>query len=73
LSAEKIDVYVACGDVKGTPKDDQSQIDLKELNSSGYQSMAWLKDNGDGTTTVDTVLRESDHGMMRTPEATPSY
>src|SRR4051812_8701711 len=41
LSTEMIDVYVACGDVKGTPKDDQSQIDLKELNSSGYQSMAW--------------------------------
>lgn len=68
-----IDVYVACGDVKGTPKDDQSQIDLKELNSSGYQSMAWLKDNDDDTTTLDTVLRESDHAMMRTPEATPSY
>jgi hypothetical protein len=72
-SAEKIDVYIACGDVKGTPTDNQLQIDLKELNNSGFQGMARLTDNGDGTTTVDAVLMESGHGMMGTPEATPSY
>jgi hypothetical protein len=72
-SAEKIDVYIACGDVKGTPNDDQLQIDLHELNNSGYQGMARLTDNGDGTSTVEAVLMKSDHGMMGTPEATPSY
>ena len=73
LSAEQIDVYIACGDVTGTPTDDQLQIDLEELNNSGYQGMARLTDNGDGTTTVEAVLMQSDHGMMGTPEATPSY
>jgi hypothetical protein len=72
-SAEKIDVYIACGDVKGTPDGDQLQIDLEELDNSGFQGMARLTDNGDGTTTVEAVLMESDHGMMGTPEATPSY
>src|SRR5215217_5067109 len=42
LSAEEIDVYIACGDVTGTPDGDQLQIDLEELNNSGYQGMAWL-------------------------------
>ena len=72
-SAKKIDVYIACGDVKGTPQDNQLQIDLHELNNSGFQGMARLTDNGDGTTTVEAVLVASDHGMMGTPEATPSY
>ena len=70
LSAEEIDVYIACGDVMGTPDGDQLQIDLEELNNSGYQGMAWLMDNGDGTTTVNAVLMQSDG--MATPEATPS-
>ena len=70
LSAEEIDVYIACGDVTGTPDGDQLQIDLEELNNSGYQGMAWLMDNGDGTTTVNAVLMQSDR--MATPEATPS-
>ena len=73
LSAEQIDVYIACGDVTGTPNDNQLQIELQELNNSGYQGMARLTDNGDGTTTVEAVLTQSDHGMMGTPEATPSY
>jgi hypothetical protein len=70
LSAEQIDVYIACGDVTGTPDGDQLQIDLEELNNSGYQGMAWLMDNGDDTTTVNAVLMQSNR--MGTPEATPS-
>ena len=70
LSAEEIDVYIACGDVAGTPDGGRLQIDLEELNNSGYQGMAWLMDNGDGTTTVNAVLMQSDR--MATPEATPS-
>jgi len=70
LSAEQIDVYIACGDVTGTPDGDQLQIDLEELNNSGYQGMAWLMDNGDDTTTVNAVLMQSNR--MGTPQATPS-
>ena len=70
LSAEEIGVYIACGDLTGTPDGDQLQIDLEELNNSGYQGMAWLMDNGDGTTTATAVLMQSDR--MATPEATPS-
>ena len=72
LSAEEIDVYIACGDITGTADGGQLQIELEELNDSGYQGMAMLRDNGDGTTTVDAVLMQSEGGMMGTPEATPS-
>jgi hypothetical protein len=71
-SAEQIDVYIACGDVTGTPNDNQLQIELHELNNSGYQGMAWLMDNGDGTTTVEAVLMQREGGAMATPQATPS-
>jgi hypothetical protein len=72
LSAEEIDVYIACGDITGTPDGDQLQIALEELNDSGYQGMAWLIDNGDGTVTVNAMLMPSDGGMMGTPEASPT-
>ncbi len=70
-SAEKIDVYIACGDITGTADGGKLEIDLEELNDSGYEGKATLMDNGDGTTTVDITLMESEE-MMGTPEATPS-
>jgi hypothetical protein len=36
------------------------------------ESSARLMDNGDGTTTVDPVLMQSNRGMMGAAEATPS-
>ncbi len=72
LSAEEIDVYIACGDLTGTADGGQLQIELDELNNSGYQGMAMLMDAGDGTTRVDVVLMQSDGGMMGTPEASPT-
>jgi hypothetical protein len=70
-SMDKIDVYIACGDIDGTPENGQLQIELQEQNNSGVHGMAWLTDNGDGTTTVDVVLLGM-HGMMGTPEASPA-
>lgn len=64
-SMENIQNYIACGDVTGTATGGQLQIDLQELNGSGYMGQATLKDNGDGTTTV-TVL------LMHTGAATPA-
>ena len=71
LSAEEIDVYIACGDITGTADGGQLQIELAELNESGFEGMAMLMDAGNGTTRVDVMLMPSRDGMG-TPEATPS-
>ena len=70
LSAEEIGVYIACGDITGEADDDGLEIMLEEQNDSGYQGMATLMDNGDGTTTVDVMLMMSGDEMMQ--EATPT-
>jgi hypothetical protein len=72
LSAEQIDVYIACGDITGTADGGQLKIDLQELNNSGYIGRARLTDNGDDTTTVDVVLMQREGGMMATPAASPT-
>ena len=72
LSAEEIEVYIACGDITGTADGGQLQIELQELNESGFHGIAILMDAGDGTTTVDVMLMHTEGGMMATPEATPS-
>lgn len=64
-SMENIQNYIACGDVTGTATGGQLQINLKELNGSGYMGQATLKDNGDGTTIVTVML-------MHTGAATPA-
>ncbi len=66
-SAEAIDVYIACGDITGEPTDGMLEIELLELNGSGYMGTAMLMDNGDGTTDVTVMLMES--GTMATPAA----
>ncbi len=69
-SAENIENYIACGDLTGTPEDGTLEIELDELNDSGFMGMATLEDNGDGTTTVNVMLTAADGGMgMGTPEA----
>lgn len=57
LSTEQITVYIACGNLGGTP-DDQGNlfVGLAELNASGYSGTVWLHDRGDGTTTVTIFL-----------------
>jgi hypothetical protein len=70
-SPENIQNYIACGDLTGTPTNGLLQIQLNELNGSGYQGMAALQDNGDGTTTVIVVLMPTGAGAA-TPAATPA-
>jgi hypothetical protein len=72
LSPEEIDVYIACGDITGTADGGQLQIELEELNDSGYHGMAMLMATGDDTTRVDVWLMQREDGAMGTPEATPS-
>jgi hypothetical protein len=67
-SAENIQNYIACGDLTGTATDGKLQIQLKELNGSGFTGEAHLVDNGDGTTTVTVNLMQGGTG---TPEASP--
>ena len=55
-SAENIGHYIACGNVAGTPNGQDLFIGLGELNGSGESGIAWLHDNGDGSTTVSVFL-----------------
>lgn len=67
-SAENIDVYIACGNITGEPTDGRLQIDVNELNDSGFAGIAVLEANEDDTTTVTVTLRD-----LSVPiEATPS-
>lgn len=71
-SMEEIDVYIACGEITGDSTASELAIDLNELNDSGYSGRARLMDNGDGTTTVDVMLMESETysaGMEATPSS----
>jgi hypothetical protein len=68
-SVENIQNYIACGDVTGTPTDGELEIQLGELNGSGYSGTATLTDNGDGTTTVYVEVTHSGTG---TPAASPA-
>jgi len=69
LSAPEIGTYIACGDIAGHGNGHQLQLELHELNGSGYQGQALLTDNGDGTMTVTVVLTHS--GAVGTPVASP--
>ncbi|MGE3796964.1 MAG: cupredoxin family copper-binding protein [Thermomicrobiales bacterium] len=63
-SDENIQNYIACGDVGGGmmgPSD--LAIGLGALNDSGYSGVAWLRDNGDGTTMVTIFLTGASMGM----------
>jgi hypothetical protein len=70
LSAEEIGTYIACGDIAGHGSGHQLQLELHELNGSGYQGQATLTDNGDGTMTVTVVLTHTEG--VGTPVASPS-
>jgi hypothetical protein len=66
-SAQEIDVYIACGDVKGEVKDGTLYVDLKQQNNSGVAGQAILRDLGNGKTQVTITLTDA-----TPPEATPS-
>ena len=56
-SKENIQNYILCGDLGGTVIGGTDlAIGLSQLNDSGYSGVAWLHDNGDGTTTLDVTL-----------------
>ena len=61
-SPETIQTYIACGDLTGTATDGELNIQLEEVNDSGFVGVAHLVDNGDGTTTVRVSIMYSDTG-----------
>jgi len=71
-SPQNIQIYIACGDLTGTPENGELTIDLQELNASGFAGQAVLTDNGDGTTTVMVSLFSSAGMVTGTPVASPS-
>ena len=79
LSADEIDVYIACGDIGGVVTMDEGEeeneliIGLGELNDSGHTGIAWLAAEGD-TTRVRVSLVEPGGmtaGAEAAQEATP--
>jgi uncharacterized cupredoxin-like copper-binding protein len=58
-SAASIGNYIACGNIGGAVMGSDLAVGLGELNKSGYSGVAWLHDNGDGTTTVSVYLTEA--------------
>jgi hypothetical protein len=61
LSAEEMDVYIACGDIGGELVVDDDgrthlQIGLGELNDSGHTGIAWLGSDGDQTEVVINLI-----------------
>lgn len=69
-SEENIDVYIACGDITGEPEPAGfMNVELQELNGSGYMGEATLVANDDGTTNVTVTLF---YVGEATPVATPA-
>jgi plastocyanin len=65
--------YIACGNIGGEVAGGSLAIGLAELNNSGYSGIAWLHDNGDGTTTVLVGLTETGaEGGEATPAESPA-
>lgn len=59
-SADNIGNYILCGDLGGMVMGGTDlAVGLGELNDSGYSGIAWLHDNGDGTTSVKLFTTES--------------
>lgn len=69
-SPDQIQNYIACGDVDGEASNGHLEVDLNELNDSGYTGRAELTENPDDTTTVTITLMQG--ASMETPEATPA-
>jgi len=70
-SAANIQNYISCGDIGGMMMGSDLAIGLGALNDSGESGVAWLHDNGDGTTNVAIFLTYTEAaGEASTPEAT---
>lgn len=66
LSADQIDVYIACGEIGGVMAPDGSlTIGLREQGDSGYTGIAYLVPGADGASTDVTVFLADTGGRNR--------
>jgi hypothetical protein len=66
LSADQIDVYIACGEIGGVVAPDGSlTIGLGEQSDSGYTGIAYLAPGADGASTDVTVFLAETGGRNR--------
>jgi hypothetical protein len=66
LSADQIDVYIACGEIGGVVAPDGSlTIGLGEQSDSGYTGIAYLAPGADGASTDVTVFVAETQGRNR--------
>jgi plastocyanin len=80
LSADEIDVYIACGDIGGAVTTDEGGrteliIGLGELNDSGHHGVAWLGADGEQTEVVVVLVEPATMGQAgaeAAQEATPA-
>jgi plastocyanin len=80
LSADEIDVYIACGDIGGVITTDEGEgeeelvIGLGELNDSGHTGIAWLGAEGDTTRVLVELIEPGDMeaGSEAAQEASPA-
>lgn len=70
-SAQNIGNYISCGDIAGTATGADLFVGIGELNRSGFSGIAWLHDNGDGSTTVSVFLSQGLSGAAA-PVASPT-
>ena len=57
LSAEQIDIYIACGEIGGTLTPEGTVIiGLREMNDSGFTGIAYLAPGADGASTDVSVF-----------------
>lgn len=70
-SADDMGTIIACGAIGGHEVNDSFLIGLSPVGGSGYAGVAWLTDNGDGTTdVVVTALQTDATGMAESMDDT---
>ena len=58
-SADDLDTILACGSIGGHDVDGRFLMGISPWDDSGYAGIAWLTDNGDGTTGVEVTLLQT--------------
>ena len=58
-SADDLDTILACGSIGGHDVDGRFLVGISPWDDSGYAGIAWLTDNGDGTTGVEVTLLQT--------------
>ena len=61
-SADDMGTIIACGAVGGHDVDGSFLVGIGPVADSGYAGIAWLTDNGDGTTGVQVTLHQAGRG-----------